>query len=90
MSIYAKHIQRNLRKIIVESGMSAEKVAFGSGISKGAMSNYLAGKRTPPIPILEHIAVFLKRDLADFFKTSGKSLEKHRKHKPVRSKKTKK
>ena len=68
MSNYAKRVSKNLRKMIVDSDLSAEKVAQGSGVAKATISNYLAGKRTPTIPILERIADFLKRDFQDFFR----------------------
>lgn len=68
MSIYAKRAVKNLRKMIVDSGMSAEKVAFGSGVSKASISYYLSGKRIPSVPVLEKIAAFLKRDFHDFFR----------------------
>jgi transcriptional regulator with XRE-family HTH domain len=54
--------------MIRQSGHSAEKVAFGSGVSKSALSNYMNGKRIPTIPALELISDFLKRDFLDFFK----------------------
>ncbi len=68
MSVYKHRIPKNLRRMIRQSGHSAEKVAFGSGVSKSALSNYMNGKRIPTIPALELIAVFLKRDFLDFFK----------------------
>jgi transcriptional regulator with XRE-family HTH domain len=68
MSQYAKRAVKNLRKMIVDSGMSAEKVAFGSGISKTTISKYLSKQRTPTIPVLEQIADYLKRDFQDFFR----------------------
>jgi transcriptional regulator with XRE-family HTH domain len=55
--------------MIVDSGVSAEKVAFGAGVSKSTISNYLSNKRTPTIPVLERIADYLKRDFLDFFKS---------------------
>jgi transcriptional regulator with XRE-family HTH domain len=54
--------------MVRQSGHSAEKVAFGSGVSKSALSNYMNGKRIPSIAALELLAEFLKRDLLDFFK----------------------
>jgi transcriptional regulator with XRE-family HTH domain len=68
MSIYAKRIAKNLRKMIVASGESTEKIAFGAGISKATISHYLAGKRTPTIPVLEKISDYLKKDFIEFFK----------------------
>ena len=68
MSIYAKRVSKNLRKMIIASDKSSEKVAQGAGVAKATISNYLKGKRTPTIPILEKIADYLKRDFQDFFK----------------------
>ena len=68
MSEYAKRAAKNLRKMIVNSGMSSEKVAFGAGISKATIHNYLNGKRIPTIPVLEQIAEYLKKDFLEFFK----------------------
>ena len=68
MSFYVKRVAKNLRKMIVNSGLSTEKIAFGAGISKATISHYLAGKRTPTIPVLEKIADYLKKDFLDFFK----------------------
>jgi len=68
MAIYAKQASKNLRKMIIDSGMSAEKVAQGAGISKSQISYYLKGIRTPTIQTLEKISDFLKRDFQDFFR----------------------
>jgi transcriptional regulator with XRE-family HTH domain len=68
MSIQAKKAVKNLRKMIVDSGKSTEKVAFGAGISKTTISKYMSGQRTPTIPVLEQIADYLKRDFLDFFR----------------------
>ncbi len=68
MSIYAQRASKNLRKLILKSGMSVEKVAFGAGVSKTTIHNYLSRKRIPSIPILERIAEYLKVDFDDFFK----------------------
>lgn len=68
MSIYKHRISKNLRRMIRQSGHSAEKVAFGSGVSKSALSNYMKGKRIPSIPALELLSDYLKRDFLDFFK----------------------
>jgi len=68
MSNYAKRAVKNLRKMIVDSGMSVEKVSFGAGISKTTVSKYMSGQRTPTIPVLERIADYLKRDFQDFFR----------------------
>lgn len=68
MSLYSKRVSKNLRKMIVESGISAEKLAFGSGVSKSTISNYLSNKRTPTIPVLERIAAYLNKDFQDFFR----------------------
>lgn len=69
MSTYAKRAVKNLRKMIVDSGKSAEGVAFGAGISKSTITHYLKGKRIPTIPVLEKIAEFLKRDFQDYFRS---------------------
>ena len=69
MSINAKRVSKNLRKMIVDSGMSAEKVAQGAGISKSQISYYLKSMRTPSIKTLEKISDFLKRDFQDFFRS---------------------
>lgn len=68
MSIYAKKVIKNLRKLIVNSGQSSEKVAFGAGVSKATIHNYLNRKRIPTIPVLEKIADYLKFDFTEFFK----------------------
>lgn len=68
MPVYKHRISKNLRRMVRQSGHSAEKVAFGSGVSKSALSNYMNGKRIPSIAALELLAEFLKRDLLDFFK----------------------
>ncbi|HVZ80232.1 MAG TPA: helix-turn-helix transcriptional regulator [bacterium] len=68
MPVYKHRISKNLRRMIRQSGFSAEKVAFGSGVSKSALSNYMSGKRIPSIHALELIAEHLKRDFMDFFK----------------------
>jgi transcriptional regulator with XRE-family HTH domain len=54
--------------MIVTRGISAEKLAFGAGVSKSTISNYLSNKRMPTIPVLERIAEYLKLDFLDFFK----------------------
>lgn len=55
--------------MIVDSGMSSEKVCFGAGVNKATVSRYLAGKRIEPkISVLEKIADYLKRDFHDFFR----------------------
>ena len=69
MSIYTQRISKNLRKMIVKSGLSTEKIAFGAGVSKGTIHNYLQKKRTPNILVLEKIAAYLHRDFMDFFKS---------------------
>lgn len=68
MAIYVKRATKNLRKMIVDSGMSVEKVAFGAGIHKATISKYLSGQREPKIAVLEKISDFLKRDFNDFFR----------------------
>ncbi len=68
MAIYAKRAVKNLRKMIVASGQSSEKVAFGAGISKATIHHYLTGKRMPTITVLEKIADYLKVDFVEFFK----------------------
>ena len=68
MSNYSKRVSKNLRKMIVARGISAEKLAFGAGVSKSTISNYLSNKRMPTIPVLERIAEYLKLDFLDFFK----------------------
>ena len=68
MSIIAKRVVKNLRKMIVNSGLSSEKVAFGAGISKSTIHHYLTGKRMPTLLVLERIADYLKCDFSDFFR----------------------
>jgi transcriptional regulator with XRE-family HTH domain len=68
MSLYAKRASKNLRKMIVNSGLSVEKVAFGSGVSKATIHNYLLKKRRPNIAVLEKISDYLKKDFMDFFR----------------------
>jgi transcriptional regulator with XRE-family HTH domain len=68
MSTNAKRAVKNLRKMIVNSGQSSEKVAFGAGVSKSTIHHYLTGKRTPSIAVLEKIADYLKKDFIEFFK----------------------
>jgi transcriptional regulator with XRE-family HTH domain len=68
MSKQVKQAVKNLRKMIVDSGLSSEKVAFGAGIHKATISKYLSGGREPKISVLEKIADFLKRDFGDFFR----------------------
>jgi transcriptional regulator with XRE-family HTH domain len=54
--------------MIVDSGMSAEKVAFGAGVHKATISKYLSEHREPKISVLEKISDYLKRDFGDFFR----------------------
>jgi transcriptional regulator with XRE-family HTH domain len=68
MSLYSTRAVKNLKKMIVDAGLSSEKVAFGADISKATISKYLSGQRTPTIPVLEKIAKFLGRDFQDFFR----------------------
>jgi transcriptional regulator with XRE-family HTH domain len=68
MSLYAKRVSKNLRKMIIESGLSVEKVAFGAGVAKSTIHNYLHHKRMPNIAALEKIAAYLKKDFVEFFK----------------------
>jgi transcriptional regulator with XRE-family HTH domain len=68
MSQYAKKAVKNLRKMIVDSGLTIEQVAVGSGIDKGTISRYLSGKREPKVSYLEKIAEYLKQDFTNFFR----------------------
>lgn len=68
MATYSEVISKNLKKMIVNSGMSVEKIAFGSGVSKATLHNYLHKKRNPTIPVLEKIVKYLNRDFEDLFK----------------------
>jgi len=69
MSTYTDLAAKNLRKMIARSGKSVEKIAFGSGVSKATIHNYLWKKRKPTIPTLEKIAEYLNHDFLDFFKS---------------------
>jgi len=68
MSLYAKRAVKNLRKMIVDSGLPSAKVAMGAGIHEATISKYLSGQREPKISVLEKIAEFLKRDFQDYFR----------------------
>ena len=68
MGLYAKKAVKNLRKMIVDSGLPSAKVALGAGIHEATISKYLSGEREPRISILEKVAEYLKRDFQDFFR----------------------
>lgn len=68
MSQYSERASKNLRKMIVRSGQSVEKIAFGSGVCKATIHNYLHKKRNPSIPVLEKIAGYLRFDFMEYFK----------------------
>lgn len=51
---------RKLRGEILRSGLSQREVAKGSRISESALSNILAGRRTPAIRTAEALLSFLR------------------------------
>jgi transcriptional regulator with XRE-family HTH domain len=51
---------RKLRREIGRSGLSQREVAKGAGISESALSNILAGRRTPAIRTAESLLGLLR------------------------------
>jgi transcriptional regulator with XRE-family HTH domain len=49
----------NLRRLVDERGLTLAYVADFSGIGRGRMSEYVAGKRSPTIRTLSRIAATL-------------------------------
>ena len=53
-------LRRNLIKIRKEKGLTQEKLAYESGMSKGYLSEIEAGKKSPTVRILEKLAETLE------------------------------
>ncbi len=56
---------KNLKKILKMRGISQKELAEATGISRAAISQYIAGKHTPSLETAELIADYLKCDLAE-------------------------
>ncbi len=61
----AKRIGKRITKVRSERGLTAEKLAYENGISKGYLSELENGLRLPSLKMLEKIAHALDVDIKD-------------------------
>ncbi len=60
-----------LRKYRLEAGLSLEGLSSRVGQSPEALEQFELGERPVPLPLLEHIAVALRRSIRDFYDQKG-------------------
>jgi hypothetical protein len=68
MGIYSEKAVKNLRKMVAESGMDADKIALGAKVSGDNISKHISGKPVLSVHELEKVAVFLDKEFLDLFK----------------------
>lgn len=63
----AKRIGKRLTILRQERGLTAERLAYENGVSKGYLSDIENGKKLPSLKMLEKIAKALKVDIKELF-----------------------
>lgn|GEM_PF-1057037 len=67
MKKFNASITRRINEYRLQKGISWEKLAYSSGISKGAMSDIKRGLRDPKISTICKIATALEVSVSEFF-----------------------
>ncbi|MCD4812807.1 helix-turn-helix domain-containing protein [bacterium] len=60
-------VVKNIRKLLTQRGISAEKLAFEIDMSKSYLYAFMAGKKGITLESLERIAEGLDIDIKNFF-----------------------
>ena len=58
-----QQLMRDLVKVVIESGLSYEKIGAGSGVSHHAISLWMNGQAMPRVALLIDVLDFLGYDL---------------------------
>ncbi len=67
MSQLAKKLGKRISEIRRKRGLTSEKMAYESGVSKGYLSDIENGRRVPSLVFLDRLAKQLGVELKDLF-----------------------
>lgn len=67
MSQLARKLGKKISELRRRGGLTSEKLAYESGVSKGYLSDVENGRRLPSLKFLEKLAKSLEVEIRDFF-----------------------